>query len=347
MASRFPSIIAACTVTTIAILTAVAARLVFHWKKRGSLGKDGYNTIILSVAYSVLAIIQTRWGLGLPIAQRPATSLYELRVLSYAGKPFYMLALAGYKLAVCLACLTMVQHTDERRYRIVVKVVAGFVVFSHVIFTLLNFLNCWPVRKNFVPSVTGYCMPFPPVQYTMAATSILCDFVVFLLPCPVLLRRIPGSGSIANHQHVFSAATLACGLLTNIVSIARAVYLKQVENGNGDNTMVVLMGVVESNVGTVMSCLPFFARNVKTRLGIQRAHSTSLEAAGEKQSSTHSVHQHKIGLPSVSVSGRDSQDDMLAESDYDTGRLEILRTLSVSQESKRSGSIESASPSWW
>lgn len=83
----------------------------------------------------------------------------------------------------------------------------------------------------------------------MAATSILCDFIVFLLPLPVLLCRVAGSGSITNNQHLVSAATFACGLLTTVVSIARAVYLREVQNGNGDNTMVVLMGVVEINVG--------------------------------------------------------------------------------------------------
>lgn len=83
----------------------------------------------------------------------------------------------------------------------------------------------------------------------MAVTSILCDFIVFLLPLPVLLCRVAGSGSITNNQHLVSAATFACGVLTTVVSTARAVYLREVQNGNGDNTMVVLMGVVEINVG--------------------------------------------------------------------------------------------------
>lgn len=56
-----------------------------------------------------------------------------------------MLALAGYKLAVCLTCLTMVQRAEAKRYRLVVKAIATFVVLSHIVFTLLNFFNCWPV----------------------------------------------------------------------------------------------------------------------------------------------------------------------------------------------------------
>ncbi|PSK43980.1 hypothetical protein B9Z65_1697 [Elsinoe australis] len=172
----------------------------------------------------------------------------------------------------------------------------------------------------------------------MAATSILCDFIVFLLPLPVLLCRVAGSGSITNNQHLVSAATFACGLLTTVVSIARAVYLREVQNGNGDNTMVVLMGVVEINVGTIMSCLPFFARHVMDKV-IKRKHSLTHEIRTE-DSLSHDDHQrflyNKVTFPRAAAVGRDSHEGILEDSDAEPPHLEILRTLSVSQESKKS-----------
>lgn len=79
----------------------------------------------------------------------------------------------------------------------------------------------------------------------MAVISILCDVVVFLLPVPLFTRLSLHRGGVIGLCILFG-----CGLVTTVCSIVRTCYLKDVgPTGNGDNTMVVLLGSVEGNVG--------------------------------------------------------------------------------------------------
>lgn len=55
---------------------------------------------------------------------------------------------------------------------------------------------------------------------------------------------------------------------------------------------------------------------------------------------------NKLTFPRAAVVGRDSHEGILEDSDAELPHLEILRTLSVSQESKKSESIRSVRQGW-
>ncbi|KAK5123264.1 hypothetical protein LTR85_002694 [Meristemomyces frigidus] len=188
-ASHYPAIIAVSVTFCVPMLSVVTTRGFLRTRVLGWDDVVIFITAGISVVYTTMCIVQTRRGLGLPLALRPAEC----------------------------------KHTQKM------------------------------VRKSFDSSVPGYCLPFPPVQYPMAVISILCDIVVFLLPVP-LFRKL----SLSKSAVLGLCVLFGCGLITTVCSIVRATYLKDVgPKGNGNNTMVVLMGCVEANVGIIMSCLPF------------------------------------------------------------------------------------------
>ena len=56
-----------------------------------------------------------------------------------------MLAIAGYKLALCVGYLRFTEGADMRKYRLVIMGAGAFAVIVHLVFILLNFLPCMPV----------------------------------------------------------------------------------------------------------------------------------------------------------------------------------------------------------
>lgn len=175
-----------------------------------------------------------------------------------------MLVIGGYKAALCVSYLRLLAGTDKRNYRRVIMTVgiASFVL--HIVFPIINLLICMPVScgeaslvrrephlivrqvtKNFYPTSPGHCIPFLPLNYTMSGISIMLDIIIFLLPIPIFR-----SLNMDRRTKLTICGLFACGFVTTICSIIRAVFLRQASsNGNGDNTVVVVMCSVEGNVG--------------------------------------------------------------------------------------------------
>jgi len=68
--------------------------------------------------------------------------------LSYAGKPWYQLSLAGYKAALCVGYLRMIEGAHMRRYRWMTTAVGIGSVIVQLVFVLINLFNCIPVSSN-------------------------------------------------------------------------------------------------------------------------------------------------------------------------------------------------------
>ena len=100
---------------------------------------NGYQ--MCSIAYNVLAIVQSRWGLGLPKNLRPMANGHNLKVLSFAGRPFYMMGVAGFKVALCLAYLRIVPP-GTNAYKPIIWMVLVSCVIAHVARTLVFLLKC-------------------------------------------------------------------------------------------------------------------------------------------------------------------------------------------------------------
>lgn len=55
------------------------------------------------------------------------------------------------------------------------------------------------------------------------------------------------------------AGSFALGLFTTLCSVLRYTQIKRIQFGDGNSTLLVVWGVIEFHVGTIVSSLPFLA----------------------------------------------------------------------------------------
>ena len=103
-----------------------------------------------SIAYSGLAIGQSRWGLGLPIKLRPKANSHNFEVLSLAGRPFYMMGIAGFKVALCLAYLRILPPGTPRTkiFKPIIWIVLASCVITQGAGILALHLQCKSVSSS-------------------------------------------------------------------------------------------------------------------------------------------------------------------------------------------------------
>ncbi|CZT20139.1 uncharacterized protein RCC_05996 [Ramularia collo-cygni] len=239
-------------IPTLVAIIAVALRFWIRWRKLHSEDWVTLGTMIFSTAYTTSGIVQTRFGLGLPWAMRPAEYTREYLVANYAAWPFYLFALAGFKLALCISYLRMTRGSLDTKYRHFIIGVASFSSAAHLVFVLMFMFACQPLSRIFDFSIEGYCLPFSAVNYALGATVVVLDVTIFLLPIPLIRRLRLDRATKTGLIIVF-----ALGLITTVLSILRLQQIPRIVNGDGDTTKFTVRGSMELNVGIITSCLPF------------------------------------------------------------------------------------------
>ncbi|KZF23448.1 hypothetical protein L228DRAFT_116313 [Xylona heveae TC161] len=256
--SRYPAIVAVSVVLTLVMMSVVGLR--FH-ARIGNIGPDDWVISVamtFSVVYNILCIVQTRYGLGLPLALRPKSNLSTYSKVNFAGRPFYQTGIALFKLSLCISYLRLTRRAHKRYYQILIWVVAFISTAGHLAGTFVLIFNCNPVHKSWAPKTPGKCLPFGPTNYGLAGFSIACDVIIFILPIPLFLNLSLNRWAKAALCGVFSL-----GLLTTVCSILRLLQIHNIAYGNGDSTMLVTWGTVEFNVGIIVSSLPFLKNLIK------------------------------------------------------------------------------------
>ncbi|KFZ11174.1 hypothetical protein V501_04875 [Pseudogymnoascus sp. VKM F-4519 (FW-2642)] len=253
--SQYPSILGVVLGLTGLMVFTVALRGYVRVAMVKAVGKDDWVILfsaVCSVIYSGLCIGQSRWGLGLDIAIRPKENLNQYSVINFAGRPFYMAGITGFKVALCLSYLRILNKSNKA-YRKFVWVVLITCVLGHLGGTLVLIFQCKPVRKSWLPKTPGSCLPNDTTFYALAAITIIFDCIIFVLPIPLLY-----SLQINIRRKIALMTVFLLGLFTTICSIMRMVQIITIAK-TGNSTMLVLWGTIEMNVGISLTCIPTLA----------------------------------------------------------------------------------------
>ncbi|RBR26805.1 uncharacterized protein FIESC28_00386 [Fusarium coffeatum] len=255
--SQYPTIIAITIVLTILSLSIVTTRLYIRWKARGMAGDDWMSglSMLFALIYSCICIAQTRYGLGLPIPDRPKENLIPYTRINFAGRPFYQLGISFFKIALLISYLRLLRGTDNKTYRMVIWITIALVFMSHLGCTLALVFACSPVDRSWNPLKEGKCLPPGPSFTGYAVVTIVADIVVAVLPIPVLLKL-----EIKLAKKIGLIAIFTLGIFTTVCSIQRYRQIDRIQDPkDGNSTMLVLWGTIEFNVGNIVSSLPFLA----------------------------------------------------------------------------------------
>lgn len=110
------------------------------------------------------------------------------------------------------------------------------------------------VAKSWNPKIPGKCVPVAASFTAYAVLTIISDVLVAVLPVPVLLKL-----NIRLEKKLGLLGIFALGLFTTLCSIFRYLQINRIQFGDKNSTMLVLWGVIEFNVGNMVSSLPFLA----------------------------------------------------------------------------------------
>ncbi|KHO01677.1 uncharacterized protein MAM_00678 [Metarhizium album ARSEF 1941] len=254
--SQWATIVTVCVVLSVLSMATVSCRLWIRGAARGLAGDDYMAglSMVFALVYSVLCIMQTRYGLGLPLKLRPKPSVGPYSQVNFAGRPIYQLGISFFKIALLISYLRLLQGTDRRVYRTVVWATMVIVFLAHLGCALSLVFACRPVEKSWKPWVAGSCLQPGPSFTGYAVVTIVSDIVVAVLPVPVLLNL-----NVRPARKLGLIAIFMLGLFTTVCSIMRYVQIDRIQNGDGNSTMLVLWGTIEFNVGNMVSSLPFLA----------------------------------------------------------------------------------------
>ncbi|KAK7177528.1 integral membrane protein [Paraphaeosphaeria sporulosa] len=129
------------------------------------------------------------------------------------------------------------------------------IVISYTIWTVLgSVFACIPVRAFWTKEEGASCLNQSTMWYTNAAINIVTDFIIILLPMPVIK-----SLHLARRQKMALYIIFAVGGIVCIMSILRLQSLAVIANSADplyDNPPAATWSSVETNVGIVCSCLP-------------------------------------------------------------------------------------------
>ncbi|KAJ2897447.1 hypothetical protein MKZ38_004678 [Zalerion maritima] len=252
--SQWRQILAICVVFSFMSVTVVSTRLWLRFKATGLAADDvmAFLAMVFALIYGILCIIQTRYGLGLIPAERPAASLDAYLKVNFAGRPFYQLGISFFKIALLISYLRLFKGTDKSMYVRTVWATIFFVFVSHLACTFCLLFACKPIYKSWT-DVEGTCLPNVPSFTGYAAVTIASDIIVAVLPLPVIWNL-----NISRNKKIGLAAVFVLGLFTTICSILRYLQINRILL-DGNSTMLVVWGVIEFNVGNMVSSLPFLA----------------------------------------------------------------------------------------
>ncbi|KAG6011094.1 hypothetical protein E4U54_008301, partial [Claviceps lovelessii] len=244
--SQWVTILTVCIVLSVLSTATVSSRLWIRATARG-LAADDYMAMLSAVfafTYSVLCIVQTKYGLGLPIRLRPPENMGPYSRVNFAGRPVYQLGISFFKIALLISYLRLLQGTDRKTYRMVVWATIGTILLAHLGCALSLIFACSPVEKSWKPWLPGTCLKPGPSFTGYAVVTIVSDVIVAVLPIPVLLRL-----NVRLGKKLGLIAIFMLGLFTTLCSILRYLQIDRIQNGDGNSTMLVLWGTIEFNVG--------------------------------------------------------------------------------------------------
>lgn len=171
----------------------------------------------------------------------------------WASVWMYNLSLTVTKISILVQYLRLF---PTRRFRIVCYVVLGIVT-AYGVWTLFgNIFICTPVEFFWNKSLpNGSCLNQFTVWFTNAGVNIVQDFVILVLPMPVLRSLSIPKGQKRALMVVFALGGFVC-----LISIVRLQSLVRISNSldpTFDNPPAATFSAVEANVGIICACLPY------------------------------------------------------------------------------------------
>ncbi|KAJ1325320.1 hypothetical protein MN608_10032 [Microdochium nivale] len=250
-----PKLTAIATVFTVLSLFFLATRFYVRGIMIKAVGSDDCVLVVTWIAacgFTVVTILQSKWGLGLKfVDDMPPQNIYNFGLLQFMGAPFYITSILGFKLSLMLSYLRFMTQGWVRTTTIVVAVLCTL---FHLSFLIVQINLCQPVAKQWDPAILhGSCLTAVPFYMSMASLTILFDVAVMLLPFPVLL-----ASQIQKRKKLVLLGLFALGIFITIIQMIRIQTISSLSNYL-DSSALIMWSTIENNLGIMVACVPTLA----------------------------------------------------------------------------------------
>ncbi|KAI9813845.1 MAG: hypothetical protein M1827_003635 [Pycnora praestabilis] len=208
---------------------------------------------ILAQTTAILLLIMCDYGYGKHEKSISAPNLFKTLELFWYAQMFYKVNINVTKASILLLYLRIF---TLKPYRIASYVLLALVTAFGTALAFSSIFQCIPVPRAYNKKIAGHCIDLTKAWYANAAFSIVTDFLILILPMPVIWQL-----KMPTRQKIGLMGLFALGTFVLITSILRATTLDN--SKDPDTTWEVTISiwtVIETNVGIICACLPVLAK---------------------------------------------------------------------------------------
>ncbi|KAF2223766.1 hypothetical protein BDZ85DRAFT_113975 [Elsinoe ampelina] len=181
------------------------------------------------------------------------------------------------------------------KFQLFTKIMMANVVLGATALAIATVFQCTPIRRAYDKTVPGTCINLMAFWYSHSVWHALGDFIIFLMPVPVIRTlQIPGSrkwGLIS----VFALGAFTCAAsIMRMTTLAASSKSNDPTYGSYDATMWT---EIESNTSIICACLPALRAPIIQLWRRMR---------GKNQNTTYGSASHKLEYVKQASAGRPS-----------------------------------------
>ncbi|KAL8756889.1 MAG: hypothetical protein Q9199_002616, partial [Rusavskia elegans] len=234
-----------------------------HIAHRGGLWWDDWLSLAALPFVWALCALSIYWvylGLGQHYIY-VSTSRAKLGQVLFGVNHVYNIGLTLIKLSVLMFYARVFRTV--RSYRIAIWIVGLMVLAWGIALTFVALFTCTPIRRSWDRRIPGHCLNREANFLGAAVPNILTDFILLVMPMPMLWHV-----QTTFRRKIGLFGVFAAGYVVLILSIVRFVFIARLGTEldkdltwNGVNSVMLL--VCETSIAFISSCVPSIFNLVK------------------------------------------------------------------------------------
>ncbi|KAH8802576.1 hypothetical protein F5884DRAFT_474588 [Xylogone sp. PMI_703] len=300
-----PWTIATISSVTVLAFVSVALRILSRYERKQALWWDDWMILFSMGWYFVVLgfiIGMLKCGMGIHANKVPMNDIVMMAKFLLVAEILYAVNLVWTKLSLLLMYYRIFHF---RHFRRLAYIIGGFIIAWVICVIFLFIFICVPVQKLWYPQLPGHCINQVGTWIANAASTILTDLAILVLPIPHLWKL-----QLRRSEKIALTCAFSLGFFVVFASAYRFTVLFSYSNTDPTYTLARTVGwtAIEMSAGITSACLPTLRPAVQLilrTLGIK--HSISLfrtsadrsKNAGTEQNGTNSGSQHLRSLNQV------------------------------------------------
>ncbi|KAK2594139.1 hypothetical protein QQS21_008138 [Conoideocrella luteorostrata] len=234
---------------TLLALVAVGLRLLSRRMKHQSLWLDdkmiGWNLIVVGFIFAMYSS-----GMGIHADQVDAADIVMMAKWLVVAEVLYAWNLGWTKVSLLLMYYRIFRHEYFKK---LAWAIGAFVWAWVICITFLFIFICVPVQKLWYPQIPGRCINQVGTWIANAASTILTDLVILLMPIPQIWKL-----QLRKTEKIGLTFAFSLGFFVVFASAYRTSVLFTYSNTDPTYTLAPTVGwtAIEMSAGIVSACLP-------------------------------------------------------------------------------------------